>query len=358
MNNLKRLGLSAFAVAAFATCALASLGDSNIGPGSPAPSLDVKKWFKGSPVTSLDPSKTYVVEFWATWCGPCIQSIPHLTEIAKKNPDVTFIGVSIWEDDKDDNIANFINGMGDKMDYHVAYSGNQTGMAKSWMAAAGQNGIPSAFIAKGGNIQWVGHPMEIEKPLEEVKAGTFDLPAFKAKFDVAAEKARKQMATYAELDGITKLYDAGSKTDAKKKLDALVARQPEVKSQAESIKFGWLAKEDPTVWMTKATEMAKVNNEQNRRALLSFALSQARPNGNLALGHKALELVMTATKGKDLNTLLYANAFYGETKEYSLALDAVNQALEIVPADNTELRTSLEKTKKEVQAKALQQKSR
>jgi thiol-disulfide isomerase/thioredoxin len=66
--------------------------------GDPAPQLVVKEFVKGSPVTQFKPGSVYVVEFWATWCGPCKTSIPHLTELQKKYGDkVTFVGVSVWE---------------------------------------------------------------------------------------------------------------------------------------------------------------------------------------------------------------------------------------------------------------------
>jgi len=64
--------------------------------GSDAPPVAVVKWFKGTPVDTLEKGKVYVVEFWATWCGPCKMSIPHLTEMAHKYGDkVTFVGVSV-----------------------------------------------------------------------------------------------------------------------------------------------------------------------------------------------------------------------------------------------------------------------
>src|SRR5262245_54681841 len=67
--------------------------------GDPAPKLEVKEFVKGDAVKSFDKGKVYVVEFWATWCGPCRTSIPHLTELQKKHKDVTFIGVSVFERD-------------------------------------------------------------------------------------------------------------------------------------------------------------------------------------------------------------------------------------------------------------------
>src|SRR5262249_18297967 len=71
----------------------------SLGVGDPAPKLNVKSFVKGEPIATLELDKLYVVEFWATWCGPCRVSIPHLTELQKKYPDVAFIGVSVWEQD-------------------------------------------------------------------------------------------------------------------------------------------------------------------------------------------------------------------------------------------------------------------
>ena len=63
-----------------------ALGDNNtLSVGDPAPKLAVKEFVKGEPLKDLEKGKTYVVEFWATWCGPCRTSIPHLTELQKKH---------------------------------------------------------------------------------------------------------------------------------------------------------------------------------------------------------------------------------------------------------------------------------
>ena len=143
--------------------------------GDPAPKLAVKSFVKGEPVSEFEPGKNYVVEFWATWCGPCRTSIPHLTELQKKNADVTFIGVSVWERDQA-KVKPFVDEMGDKMAYRVAVdavgekeNGSEGAMAKTWMTAAGQDGIPTAFIInKEGKIAWIGHPMSMDKPLEKI----------------------------------------------------------------------------------------------------------------------------------------------------------------------------------------------
>jgi len=161
--------------------------------GDPAPKIQNGKWVQGDPVKELKEGKTYLVEFWATWCGPCRVSIPHLNEIHNKYKEqgLVVIGQDCWERDEA-LVAPFVEKMADKMTYPVALddkADNQKGkMAETWMAAAGRNGIPSAFLVdKKGMIAWIGHPMELKDTvIEEVLAGKYDLKK------AAEENATKQ----------------------------------------------------------------------------------------------------------------------------------------------------------------------
>jgi len=144
--------------------------------GEKAKALTISEWVKGSAVDVTDGKNVYVVEFWATWCGPCRNTIPHLTELQKKYKDqgVVFVGVS---SEKAEEVKPFVQEMGDKMDYNVAVDKDDA-TDKAYMGAYGQGGIPCAFIInKESQVVWVGHPMEMEKPLQEVIEGKYDLQA-------------------------------------------------------------------------------------------------------------------------------------------------------------------------------------
>ncbi|GMV26241.1 MAG: hypothetical protein AMXMBFR58_22720 [Phycisphaerae bacterium] len=146
--------------------------------GDKAPAIKVDKWIKGEQVTGFEKGRTYVVEFWATWCGPCRASIPHLTELQKQHKDVTVIGVTGSErkpasgpDNRLENLEKFVKDQGEKMDYRVAYDSDRE-MVKEWMDASGQAGIPTAFIVDGeGKIAWIGHPLKMDEPLKQIASG-------------------------------------------------------------------------------------------------------------------------------------------------------------------------------------------
>jgi thiol-disulfide isomerase/thioredoxin len=150
--------------------------------GDKAPELKVDAWVKGEAVTSFESGKVYVVEFWATWCPPCIRAIPHMTELQKKYDEkgkgkVTMIAVAASErgeaSARETNLRSFVEKQGDKMGYRVAFDGDRESAA-AWMKAAGVGTIPTAFIVAGdGKVAWFGSPLDddFEKELEKAFAG-------------------------------------------------------------------------------------------------------------------------------------------------------------------------------------------
>jgi thiol-disulfide isomerase/thioredoxin len=184
-----------------ATCFIANLTgtlsaeDKPLMVGDPAPKLEVREFIKGEPVKQFEKGKVYVVSFWATWCQPCMECIPLLTELQKNNPKVVFLGVSIDEPATD--VAAFVKMMGEKMDYRIATDtrvkdATEGQTQKSWLLASLIDEIPVAFIInKEGKVAWVGQPTDAEEPLAQIVAGKWDLAAeIKKNSEIVAAKQR------------------------------------------------------------------------------------------------------------------------------------------------------------------------
>lgn len=199
--------------------------------GSKAPELDVEHWVqdgKGAfkPVTKFESGKVYIVEFWATWCGPCIASMPHLSELQTKYRDRGVQIVSISDEDLS-TVEEFLNrevqGGGAKdgdakaataktyRDLTSTYclTTDPDGSCKEdYMNAAQQNGIPTSFIVgKQGVIEWIGHPMEIDKPLESVLDDKWNRDEFLAEFK-ASQEAQQKMSKIFGLMSRNKVSEA------------------------------------------------------------------------------------------------------------------------------------------------------
>lgn len=155
--------------------------------GSPAPEFKPVKWLQGTPVESFEADKTYVMEFWATWCGPCVAGIPHLNELHNKFKDkgLVIVGVNVWETTPD-KTEQFVKGKGEGMSYRIAYDGEKTGhTAINWLKPAGVNGIPHAIVVRDSKILWKGHPGQLsEEMVGEMVAGKFDAAKAAAKAEV------------------------------------------------------------------------------------------------------------------------------------------------------------------------------
>jgi thiol-disulfide isomerase/thioredoxin len=145
--------------------------------GDAAPPLAATKWLSGSAVKAFEPGKVYVVEFWATWCGPCVVMMPHLGDIQEElgAKGVTVIGFTAKDNSNTaEKVATFVKKRGDKLGYAIAYAEDRT-TYDAYMTASGNGGIPCSFVVgKDGKLAYIGHPLFLDEVLPKVLAGTWD----------------------------------------------------------------------------------------------------------------------------------------------------------------------------------------
>jgi len=135
--------------------------------GTIASALDGSVVFlQGERATPGIPGKVVVIERWATWCPPCVASVPHLNALYakyKERNDFQIVGVTGETDES--KITAFIEKH--KMAYPVALDTKGT-CARDYPSS----GIPNAtIIGRDRRIFWNGHPMKMDAPLEKALGG-------------------------------------------------------------------------------------------------------------------------------------------------------------------------------------------
>ena len=168
------------------TSVVASAQDDQPAPslniGDPAPQLQIRAWVKGTPIEKLEKSNIYVLEFWATWCHPCMAAMPHLSVLAAKYKNkVTFLGIDVYEKTTTPlgKIKAVVDSMGNRMDFNIAEEDSNF-MAANWIDSTGEqtNGIPRSFVVDAkGRLAWVGYPTELDEVLPKIVNNTWNIKA-------------------------------------------------------------------------------------------------------------------------------------------------------------------------------------
>lgn len=164
-----------------ATLALTTALPAQDGPtlkvGDVAPALNVEHWLKGDGVTTFQPGQAYVLDFWATWCPPSKQAMPHLSKLQAELGDaIIIIGLS---DETPDIAKGFLNqpDWAAKTKYRIGTDPDHS-VFSDYLEASGRKGIPVTFlIDREGKIAWIGDPSEVDAPLSKMLDVTLKDPA-------------------------------------------------------------------------------------------------------------------------------------------------------------------------------------
>jgi thiol-disulfide isomerase/thioredoxin len=307
--------------------------------GNPAPPLNLETWFTGDEVRQLVNGQIYVVEFWATWCPPCRTSMPHLSELQDRfGEQVKFIGVT----DEQAGIVEQFLGEAQAPDteqtwrdaVHYSLANDPSGaVRRAYMEAAGQSGIPTAFIVgREGLIEWIGHPMSIDYPIEQVIAGTWDRAAELVR--VQRKEALQAAIEKQDWDEAIRLIDA-----------TLAEGMPDI--QLQFMKFGLLMQAQRTdeayTWLDQITKghWDDSNLLDHLAWTLTTNLSGAQRRLDVAwqLAERANEL----TSGRDASVLDTMARIAYERGDLDAAIAWQTKAVEAAGDDAKDMQGTLDR---------------
>ncbi len=343
--------------------------------GSDAPALDVEHWVqngegKFGKVTKFEKDKVYVVEFWATWCGPCVASMPHIVETQKKYAEKGVQIVSISNEPKE-TVEEFLDRKVPRSEKEMTFrdltksycltTDPDGSVNESYMEAAGQNGIPCAFIVgKDGKIEWIGHPMQMDEPLKSVVEGKWDRKAFADEFKEQQEAEALQMKVQQQVGLL--LRDKKFK-EAIEKFDELTApvKSPEMKLQFAMMKLRLhqiASSEQSEVAKTLKDTLAMASKDPMMSNQVAWTVWEMTEQGQLKkdkeLLGEALKVAQAAAdklegepKAMTLDTVAHLNYGLGNIAD---AIKAQKAAIAIM-GDKDEYKAFLEELEEEANKK-------
>lgn len=322
------------AVVAVAAMTASVSAQSELKVGSRAPSLTIAHWAQGEEVKLDGAGKTYVVEFWATWCAPCKKAIPHINELYQRysSRGLVVVGVS---DEPLETVKPFLGKMGASMTYPVACD-NERKTSTDWLQAAGQSGIPCAFIVRDDRILWIGNPLDerFDAVLTSAIAGRYNPELTRrAKPTLDAANAAVRVKNYKDA---LKHFDAVLAIDreffgdvaVRKYRTLLVDANDPAGARAWGEQMVTLYRRDANTLGELALAIAKDDSIKDRDYELAIraadAAGAAAPKSDpatLALRAEVLACAGKYSEAKDLQYEAWMSAGSGEKADYKRILD-------------------------------------
>lgn len=383
-NILRRaFVIGSVSLASFANTSFYASAADTLTIGSDAPALDVEHWVqdgngKFKPVTKFENDKVYVVEFWATWCGPCVASMPHLAQLQKDFADKGVQIVSISDEDLE-TVEDFLERevaaqKGENKDEEKdaneakpqtykeltsAYcltTDPDRSSTQDYMRAAGQNGIPCAFIVgKDQKIEWIGHPMAMDDVLTSVVEGKWDRDTFAAEF-------KKQQEMNLLMGQIAAAMRSGKPQVALTKLEKVLetTEDPAMKKQLKLMQLQILMSDNNSPdQLAELLPQAYEDNAENPMLINMIAwtfyekfdsgvfTSKDLVKASRAAAEKAAEQADDDSKAAILDTVAHLQYADGDAKA---ALTTQQKAVELADDDlKDQLKAFLDELKEEVE---------
>jgi thiol-disulfide isomerase/thioredoxin len=310
--------------------------------GDKAPAVKIAKWMTNKPPAvpgDKDAGKhVYLVEFWATWCGPCKRSIPHLAELHAKHLKEGLIVIGVTNEEPSEVEKFFKKNAGNKTLQMPYFVGCDNDMATSNAWTKDLEGIPHAFLVdKTGTVLWQGNPLAdtsgMDDAIRRTLAGQYDVKTAKD----SAEAAKK----YGELmQQLQQSYASGDKEGQFKLLDRMnMARPNDV--QPYLIRRHLLVENNMRdkipAWDIRM-ESAVQDSATGLMEVVGFQLSQEPENRNAELLHRCAVRACALSKESDGDALSMLARVQCELGMIDAAIATEKKALALASGDEAENR--------------------
>lgn len=152
------------------TFTLAHCNREGLEPGVFPPSFSLANE-KGENVSLADfKGKVILINFWATWCPPCIAEMPALNSLYEKFKDKNFVVIGIASQDAKDDVDDFVKKSGITFPVLYDFDGKVSQKFKV-------NGFPETLlVSKEGKITLMNDPKSNELVLRVIGERVWDAP--------------------------------------------------------------------------------------------------------------------------------------------------------------------------------------
>jgi thiol-disulfide isomerase/thioredoxin len=186
--------------------------------GEKAPQILVSDWIENAPKDKSFANKFIVLEFWTTWCGPCLASVPHLNQLQnefKAQSDLIFVSMT---NEKVEKVQKLLK----RVPFQSAVVTDVTNQTQKNYSEHGDGlvGLPSTILIDKNNvIRWVGIPTELtKKVLSDFVNNQLNSPKQMVVMDdtnatptgVISKESMKKMLENASSNKVFDMTDAGN----------------------------------------------------------------------------------------------------------------------------------------------------
>lgn len=131
--------------------------------GSKLIELTFTDWLQNQPTDTSFKGKYKVLEFWATWCKPCLEAVPHMNKLQSRFADSNIVFLSVTHQTREETAKTL-----GKHKFETIVVSDRTRRVHEMLRISymGTMGLPRTVILDGdNNIRWYGNPKSLTEKM-------------------------------------------------------------------------------------------------------------------------------------------------------------------------------------------------